>query len=108
MVVIFSSHWARIHADCAPFLAGLRLDLTVVMAQPLGMPTHAPLFPHVSPFRLVVKARTPIGPKSGFVWEIIRDDIERRVGRSSVSYSSMAEAYEHGAIEITRRRQPAQ
>jgi hypothetical protein len=68
-----------------PSFAGLRLDLTVVIAQPLGMPTHAPLFPHVSPFRLVVKARTPIGPKSGFVWEIIRDDIERRVGRSSVS-----------------------
>jgi hypothetical protein len=72
------------------------------------MAALAPLFPHVSPFRLVVKARTPISPKGGFVWEIIRDDIERRVGRSSVSYSSMAEAYEHGAIEITRRRQPAQ
>ena len=78
------------------------------MAQLLGMATLAPLFPHVSPFRLAVKARTPIGPKIGFVWEIIRDDIERRVGRSSVSYSSMAQAYEHGAIEITRRRQPAQ
>jgi hypothetical protein len=62
-----------------------------------------------SPFRLMVKARTPIGRKSGFVWEIIRNDTEQQVVvRSSVSYSSMEDAYEHGAIEIKRLRQTAQ
>jgi hypothetical protein len=56
-----------------------------------------------------VKARTPIGPTSGFVWEIISDGPERQlIGRSSVSYGSMAEAYEHGAIAIKRVGSKAQ
>jgi len=58
----------------------------------------------------MVKARTPIGRKSGFVWEIVRNDTEQQqvVSRSSVSFSSMEDAYEHGAIEIKRLRQTAQ
>jgi hypothetical protein len=69
-----------------------------------GMAAHP-----ASPFRLVVKARTPIGRKSGFVWEIIRKDTDPPVvSRSSVSYGSMEEAYEHGAIEVTRLREKAQ
>jgi hypothetical protein len=88
------------------------LDRTVVVAQFPGMitsrrtPQH---FEHQSPCRLVVKARTPIGPTSGFVWEIIRDAPERQVvSRSSVSYSSMEDAYEHGAIAIKRVGSKAQ
>jgi hypothetical protein len=88
------------------------LDRTVVVAQFLGMITRprAPqFFEHKYPRRLVVKARTPIGPTSGFVWEIISDGPERQlIGRSSVSYSSMAEAYEHGAIAIKRVGSKAQ
>jgi hypothetical protein len=62
-----------------------------------------------SPFSMVVKARTPIGGKSRFVWEIIRNAREWRVvARSSGSYTSMEEAYEQGAIEIKRLRQKAQ
>ena len=88
------------------------LDLTVVVAQFPGMVTRPRTwqpFEAQSPFRLMVKARTPIGRKSGFVWEIIRNDTEQQVVvRSSVSYSSMEDAYEHGAIEIKRLRQTAQ
>jgi hypothetical protein len=50
-----------------------------------------------------------MGRRSGFVWEIIRNDVARQlVGRSSVSYSSMEEAYKQGAIEIKRLNQTAQ
>ena len=99
--------WARIHLPTArpSFAGGVGpLDRTVVVAQFPGMVTRPrtwqPFEPR-SPFRLMVKARTPIGRKSGFVWEIIRNDTEQRVvSRSSVSYSSMEDACEHGAIEI--------
>ena len=99
--------WARIHLPTArpSFAGGVGpLDRTVVVAQFPGMVTRPrtwqPFEPQ-SPFRLMVKARTPIGRKSGFVWEIIRNDTEQRVvSRSSVSYSSMEDACEHGAIEI--------
>jgi hypothetical protein len=65
--------------------------------------------PFAPPFRVIVKARTPIGRKSGFIWEIIRDAPPRQVvARSSVSYRMMEEAYERGAIEIKRLRQTAQ
>ena len=98
-----------------PFFAGGfgPLDRTVVVAQFPGMVTRPrtwqPFEPQ-SPFRLMVKARTPIGRKSGFVWEIVRNDTEQQqvVSRSSVSFSSMEDAYEHGAIEIKRLRQTAQ
>ena len=93
-----------------PFAGGLGpLDPPDVMELP-GMAT-SPLSSRLfqSPFRLVVKARTPIGRKSGFVWEIVRNNTAQPVvARSSVSYSSMEEAYEHGAIEIKRLRRKAQ
>jgi hypothetical protein len=94
-----------------PFAGGLGpLDPPDVMELP-GMAT-SPLSSRLfqSPFRLVVKARTPIGgKKSRFVWEIIRNGREWRVvARSSVSYTSMEEPYEHGAIEIKRLRRKAQ
>jgi hypothetical protein len=67
-----------------------------------------PDYQFAPPFRVIVKARTPIGRKSGFVWEIVRNNTAQPVvARSSVSYSSMEEAYEHGAIEIKRLRQTA-
>jgi hypothetical protein len=57
------------------------------------------------PYRLVIKARTRTGPKKGYFWEIIRDNVtDNLIQQSSESYSTMEEAYDCGSV-ILRRTQ---
>ncbi len=56
-------------------------------------------------YRLVVRARTSSGSKKGYVWEIVRENEERRVVRaSSAAYKSMEEAHTNGAMALKEFR----
>ena len=58
-----------------------------------------------TPYRLVVRAKTSSGSKKGYIWEIVREDEERRVVRaSSAAYKSMEEAYTQGAMALKQFR----
>jgi hypothetical protein len=59
-----------------------------------------------APYRLVVKARSPVRPK-GFIWEIVRTGTdETPVERSSESFKTMEDAYRQGSIFLGLIRKP--
>jgi hypothetical protein len=58
-----------------------------------------------TPYRVVVRARTSSGSKKGYIWEIVREDEERRVVHaSSISYKSMEEAHTDGVMALKELR----